>query len=367
MTIFKKFFNNKKIIITGHTGFKGSWLSLWCVLSGAKVIGISKSITSNPCHFKKLNLNKKMKNIFMDIKDLKKLKALFKKYQPDFVFHLAAQSLVKKSFEEPFETFSSNTVGTLNVLESLLVLKKKCHAVIITSDKSYKNLEIQRGYTEDDLIGGDDPYSGSKGAAEIIIQSYFKSFISSKKNLSINVARAGNVIGGGDWSNDRVIPDCIKSWSKNKPVKIRNPKSTRPWQHVLDVVRGYIELAIMGKKNKKKINGEAFNFGPKPNQNKSVIQLISQMKNHWKKVRWIIKKEKQNKKESKLLKLNSIKSKKVLNWETVLNFKEAVKLTALWYKNFYKDEKNCYNISTDQLSYYEKKVKKYYHDKNIKI
>ena len=367
MLVFAKYFKNKKIIITGHTGFKGSWLSLWCILSGAKVIGISNSLTSIPSHFREMGLQTKMKSIKMDIKNLKPLTKIFKRYQPDFIFHLAAQSLVKKSFDKPYETFMSNTIGTMNVLESLKVIKKRCHAVIITSDKSYRNLEIQRGYKENDLIGGDDPYSGSKGAAELIIKSYFKSFISLKKNMSLNIARAGNVIGGGDWSRDRVIPDCVKSWSKNKSVQIRNPNSTRPWQHVLDVVRGYLQSAILCKKYKKRLNGEAFNFGPNLNQNKSVIQLVKKMKNHWRKVSWKIKKENSKKKESQLLKLNSLKSKKFLKWEPLLNFDDSVKLTALWYKSFYKKEIKCFDLSASQLALYDRKLKKHFKNRKINI
>ena len=358
MSLFKKYLLNKKVIITGHTGFKGSWLTLWCILSGARVFGISNSYVSEPSHFKNLNLKKNMKNYNVDIRNLKKLKKVFAKIQPDYVFHLAAQSLVKRSFEKPLETFSSNTIGTLNILNALLILKKRCHAVIITSDKSYKNLEINRGYKEDDLLGGDDPYSGSKGAAELIINSYYKSIIKFKKNLSINIARAGNVIGGGDWSKDRVIPDCVKSWSKNKVVKIRNPNSTRPWQHVLEVIRGYLQCAVLGKKYSKKINGEVFNFGPRINQNKSVKELVKEMRKNWSKVKWQIKRDKGRKKESKLLKLNSFKAKKILKWEPILNFNKTVELTSLWYKQYYIGKKKCYLLSKNQILFYEKKLKK---------
>ena len=242
--INKKIFKNKKVIVTGHTGFKGTWLSLWLNTMGAKVLGISKNIPTDPSHFKSINLKKKIKNSKINICNYNKLSNVFKKYQPDFVFHLAAQSLVKKSYLNPIETWHSNTIGTLNVLESLKQIKKKVYVVIITSDKSYKNLEISRGYKEDDLLGGKDPYSASKGSAEFAIQSYIKSFFSNKKNnVFISVARAGNVIGGGDWSTDRLIPDCIKSYSNNKVAAIRSPNSTRPWQHVLEVIYGYLTLA----------------------------------------------------------------------------------------------------------------------------
>ena len=365
MSFFKKYLKNKKIIITGHTGFKGSWLTLWCLLSGAKVVGISKGSTGSLLHYKKLNIDSKIRNLDFDIKNLKKLKNTFNKVKPDYVFHLAAQSLVKKSYERPIETFTSNTVGTLNILEALRVIKNKCHAVIITSDKSYKNLETNKGYKENDLLGGDDPYSASKGAAELVINSYFKSILKKKKNISISVSRAGNVIGGGDWSEDRIIPDCVKSWSKNRPVTIRNPSSTRPWQHVLEVIRGYLQSAIIIKSNKK-LNGEVFNFGPNNNQNKTVIQLVREMKKNWSQIKWKTKKNKKGDKESKLLKLNSNKSKMILNWEPILNFNEAVYLTTVWYRKFYM-KKNCFNLSKNQILYYEKKFIKKISKRKLKI
>ena len=204
-----KTFQNKTVIITGHTGFKGSWLTLWLKLLGAKIIGISKDIPTKPSLFKEAKLNKGIVDLRLDLKDLKKLKLIFKKYKPDFVFHLAAQSLVKESYNSPIQTFQSNTIGTLNVLECIRNLNKKCISIIITSDKSYKNLELNRGYKENDILGGKDPYSASKASAELIIQSYINSFFNSKSNNKIvAIARAGNVIGGGDWSKNRLIPDC---------------------------------------------------------------------------------------------------------------------------------------------------------------
>ena len=208
-------FKNKRVIITGHTGFKGSWLTLWLSMLGANVIGISKNIPTKPSHYKSIGLEKKIKNIKLDICNVKKLSKIIRNNQPDFVFHLAAQSLVKRSYAKPLETYYTNTIGTLNLLESLRQIKRKCFVVLITSDKSYKNLEISRGYRENDILGGKDPYSASKGSAELIIQSYLNSFFSKKKNkVYIGIARAGNVIGGGDWSPNRLIPDCIKSYSK---------------------------------------------------------------------------------------------------------------------------------------------------------
>ncbi len=328
-----KVFKNKKILITGHTGFKGSWLSLWLSNIGAKVYGISlKTNTIN--HFNSLKI-KGVRSNYFDIKDQNKIRKAFKKIKPDFVFHLAAQALVKKSYDNSTETFLSNSIGTLNILEGLKSLKNSCTAVIITSDKVYKNFEVKRGYKEDDIIGGQDPYSASKGCAELIIESYFSSFLKKNKNLRIAVARAGNVIGGGDWSQDRLIPDCAKSWKNKKPVILRNPNSTRPWQNVLDVVRGYMILAKTLKSNSK-LNGKPFNFGPQSSENHTVKDVIKILKKNWNKFNFKIKQSKKNYKEANLLKLNSSKANKILKWKCVLKFNQSVELTANWYKNYFK-------------------------------
>ena len=352
MRSLKKYFRNKKILVTGHTGFKGSWLVLWLNTLGAKIYGISNNYPTNPCNFKVLKLEKKINHKILDLRDLKKVKSYILKIKPDYIFHLAAQSLVKLSYKDPINTFSTNIMGTCNVLESIKYLKNKCNVVIITSDKSYKNIEIKRGYKENDLLGGIDPYSASKGSAELLIKSYYESFLKSKKNIRISVSRAGNVIGGGDWSKDRILPDCVKAWSKGKKVIIRNPRSTRPWQHVLEVIFGYLVLAINLKKNIN-INGEAFNFGPKNSQDKNVISLLRESKKNWGSAKWKIKKNKSFK-ESRLLKLNSLKSKIKLKWSNKLSFAETIKLTINWYKKYYgKDEIFDYTVS--QIKNYEEK------------
>ncbi len=348
-----KYFKNKKIIVTGHTGFKGSWLSFWLYLNGAKVIGISNSLDKES-NFKALRLERKLINKKIDVRNLIKFKKVIQKSKPDFIFHLAAQSLVKRSYNQPIETFNTNSIGTLNLLESLKNLTKKCTVVIITSDKSYKNLELKRGYKEDDLLGGVDPYSASKASAELIFKSYFKSFLEKKKNIKIAVARAGNVIGGGDWSKDRLVPDCFKSWAANKFAVIRNPNSTRPWQHVLEVLSGYLILAIKLEKNPK-LNGEAFNFGPKNFQNKSVFNLINEIKKNLPNFKWKIKKSK-NFYESKLLKLNSKKAKQKLNWTNKLTFSQTIEMTTMWYKNYKKKNTDIVKFSSSQISGYEKKL-----------
>jgi CDP-glucose 4,6-dehydratase len=355
----KKHFKNKKVLVTGHTGFKGSWLSYWLTLLGANVIGLSVSIPTNPSHFEAINLKNKIKHIKADVRNLQLLKKIFKKYQPDYVFHLAAQSLVNKSYKNPIYTWETNTLGTLNVLQSLRELKKNCVAVIITSDKSYKNLEIKRGYNEKDILGGKDPYSASKASAEIAIQSYLSSFFPHKKTkVLIGVARAGNVIGGGDWSENRLIPDCIKSTSKNKKVMIRNPGSTRPWQHVLEAIWGYLLLASNLKKNKK-LHGQVFNFGPNNNNNHNVISLIKLMHKYWKKISWkTINKNKNFFYESNLLKLNSNKAKKILKWKCILTFSETIALVTDWYKKYYTHSDKIYKTSFTQIKKYEDLIKK---------
>ena len=319
-------------------------------------MGVSIDIPTKPSHFKLINLEKKIKNKFVDITDLKKLKKIFVTFKPDYVFHLAAQSLVKKSYKNPLLTYYTNAIGTLNVMESLVSLRNNCIAVIITSDKSYKNLEIERGYKETDVLGGADPYSASKASAELIIQSYFKSYLNDKKNIRIAVARAGNVIGGGDWSEDRLIPDCVRSWSKNEKVIIRNPDSTRPWQHVLDALYGYITLSINLRKNIK-LNGQAFNFGPSMSNNYKVIDVLKLVKKLWQNILWKIIKVKKREFESSLLKLNSSKANSILKWKCNLSFKESIYFTTEWYRYFYKKKKNMYDFSTKQINLYIKKLK----------
>ncbi len=349
-----KIFKGKKIIITGHTGFKGSWLTLWLHHLGAKILGVSNGYLTTPNHYKLLKMNSKIKSQNIDISNLKKIEKVVLDYEPDYVFHLAAQALVSRSFLNPIQTFSSNTIGTLNLLQSLRKLKKRCVVIVITSDKSYKNLEIKRGYKEDDVLGGKDPYSSSKAAAEMVLQCYSNIFYSKKSNINIAIARAGNVIGGGDWSKDRLIPDCIKSWSNKKKVILRNPFSTRPWQHVLEVLSGYLFLAYKLKKDNN-LHGEAFNFGPSNKINKNVISLVKRMKKFWKNVDWKFDRKKTKKMiESNLLRLNSSKSKKILRWESILSFNEISKMTIDWYKHYYINKNGIKEFSINQIKHYEK-------------
>lgn len=352
--LISKAYKNKNVFITGNTGFKGCWLTLWMLKFGAKVYGFSNNVPTKPSLYNILNLKKKIHQYFFDIRDLKNLKKSLIKSKPDFIFHFAAQSLVKTSYDKPFITWETNTFGTLNLLESLKCIKKKCNVIMITSDKAYKNIEIKRGYHENDKLGGKDPYSASKAGADIAIYSYAKSYYKNSKFIKIATARAGNVIGGGDWSKDRLIPDCINAWSNNRAINIRNHKATRPWQHVLEVLNGYIILGFF--LNIKKYHCETFNFGPKNNSNYKVEDILKLIKKRLKSFKWKIKKN--NKMfESTLLKLNSTKANQKLKWKPVLTINEILNYLTEWYFNFYKTKKNMYNFSLEQINNFENKIK----------
>ena len=333
------FFLNKKVLITGNTGFKGSWLSIWLDLLGAKIYGLALDPPTNPSLFVKANLNEIIENNVLDIKDTLKVTNLIKKIEPDYIFHLAAQPLVKLSYLSPVDTWKTNVIGTVNILESLRLLDKGCIGIIITSDKCYENQEWDWGYRENDLLGGSDPYSASKGSAELAFSSYYKSFFVNyaDKGISLCSARAGNVIGGGDWADNRIVPDCIKAWVKEKPVDINSPKSTRPFQHVLEPLNGYITLAEKLNLNKE-LSGESFNFGPASNSNYQVIDVVNELSKKWPKSSYAINEKQNMYSESKLLKLNCDKALSLLNWEPTLDFNTTISMTNEWYYSFYHDQ-----------------------------
>lgn len=342
------FFKNKKIIVTGHTGFKGSWLICWLSILNAQILGISLK-PKKLSHFNLIKNKIKIKNVFLDIRNEKEIKKKILDFQPDLVFHLAAQAIVSKSYEAPKYTYETNVLGTFNVLNSLLGLKKKCSAVFITSDKCYQNREINRGYKEDDKMGGEDFYSSSKASAELLIHSFYKSFIYKKKmNLSIATARAGNVIGGGDWSKDRLIPDCIFSWSKGKRAIVRNPNSTRPWQHVLEALNGYLHLSYFLSQNK--FNGESFNFSNQKIKNFTVKDFIYNMSKKWIGAKWKIKKN-SSFKETKLLQLSNRKAEKKMKWKNKIKLDDTINLVFNWYYSFYKKKKI---LTFEQIKFFTK-------------
>jgi CDP-glucose 4,6-dehydratase len=346
-------FKHKKVLITGHTGFKGSWLALWLGSLGARVVGLALEAPTEPSHFKVTGLSGIIDNHLLDIRDGNALKELVLKIQPDFVFHLAAQALVRKSYDDPVATYLTNTIGTLNLLEALRRLEKKCTAVLITSDKCYNNLEWIWGYRETDTLGGPDPYSASKGAAELVIRSQIKSFFPKDGPVRIAVGRAGNVIGGGDWAQDRIVPDCVMSWAKGESVQLRNPLSTRPWQHVLEPLSGYLALATE-LYQKDELHGEPFNFGPPAHQNHTVLELVQTMSGYWEKVLWEnMSSDEKEPYESGLLKLNCDKALYHLNWQAILSFQETVRMTAEWYCSYYKDPSTIRDVTLAHIGEYE--------------
>lgn len=351
-------FAGKVVLVTGHTGFKGSWLTAWLKLLGAKVVGIALDPLTEPSLFSGAKLGDGIVDLRIDIRDCLGLENAIVATQPDYVFHLAAQALVFQSYQNPIDTWQTNVMGTLNLLEGLRKLKNPCNAVIITSDKCYENIEWVWGYRETDAMGGIDPYSASKGAAELAIRSYIKSYFSQRpSNIRIATARAGNVIGGGDWSQGRIIPDCVKAWSVNGIVNLRNPHSTRPWQHVLEPLSGYLNLAASLSENPN-LHGESFNFGPN-NKNHSVEDLVKEMSIYWDAVRWEnIKDHTANLYEAGLLRLNCDKALYYFNWFATMGFEDTVKMTAEWYRAYYQNHEKILDFTNVQIESYTALAKK---------
>ncbi|MES2510139.1 MAG: CDP-glucose 4,6-dehydratase [Pseudomonadota bacterium] len=346
-------FRGKVVLITGHTGFKGAWLAAWLQQLGARVVGLALEPPTSPSHFDVAHLKTGMTDLRGDIRDRSAVEHAVETTQPDFVFHLAAQSLVRKSYEDPLDTWQTNVLGTLHVLNALRKLQKPCAAVIITSDKCYDNVEWVWGYRETDALGGPDPYSASKGAAELAIRSYIKSYFpAATSKVRIAAARAGNVIGGGDWAADRIIPDCVKAWSGDAIVELRNPHSTRPWQHVLEPLSGYLSLAL-ALSQQPDLHGEPFNFGPPAQQNHSVLELVEEMALHWEQVRWKdVSQAASGPYESGLLKLNCDKALHSLGWHAVMNFEDTVRMTAEWYRAYYQQPTTMHATTQAQISAY---------------
>lgn len=329
-------FRGSTVLVTGHTGFKGAWLTAWLKRMGANVVGIALDPPTDPSHFVATHLADGMTDLRIDIRDRTVLENAIVSAQPDFVFHLAAQALVRRSYDDPIETWQTNMLGTLNVLEALRKLNKPCAAVIITSDKCYDNVEWVWGYRETDALGGPDPYSASKGAAELAIRSHIRSYFpTATSKVRVASARAGNVIGGGDWASDRIVPDCVKAWANNASVDLRNPHATRPWQHVLEPLSGYLSLAV-ALSEQPEMHGEPFNFGPPAQQNHSVLELVQEMALHWSQVRWNdVSQTVKGPYESGLLKLSCDKALHHLQWRAAMNFEQTVRMTAEWYRGFY--------------------------------
>jgi CDP-glucose 4,6-dehydratase len=354
--MLNKNYQGKKVLVTGHTGFKGSWLTTWLLKLGAKVCGLSDQIPTNPSMFVELGLDQKIENHFCDIRDFEGVSKILTEFAPDYVFHLAAQPIVSVSYEDPLSTISTNVMGTAVLLEALRLWNQPCNVVVITSDKCYENVEWVFGYKETDHLGGKDIYSGSKGAAEVIFHAYYNSFFKNPKNkIRLATGRAGNVIGGGDWAKDRIVVDCMKNWAEGKIVELRSPEATRPWQHVLEPLSGYLTLGSQLNSDNRLL-GESFNFGPRSEQNRTVLELLTDLSQQWN----FNKAEDAYSvtdnipfHEAGLLKLNCDKALFNLRWEANLSYKECVKMVGEWYYSFYKMEKDMYKLTLDQITQYE--------------
>jgi CDP-glucose 4,6-dehydratase len=335
MDVTPAFWKNKKVLVTGHTGFKGSWLALWLQQMQADVIGLSLDPPTTPSLYEEAKVGREMKSLRGDIRDLKTVVDIFKKHQPEVVLHLAAQSLVRKSYQEPVETYATNVMGTLHVLEGIRAVDSVRSAVLVTTDKCYENKETGQAYKESDPMGGHDPYSSSKGCAEILISSYRNSFFPSEKtkehNTPIASARAGNVIGGGDWATDRLIPDILRGFQAGEKVVIRNPQAIRPWQHVLEPVAGYLVLA-QALTEQKSLFAEGWNFGPEPDDAKPVEVIVKKMAELWgKEASWSLTKTRQPH-EATYLRLDCTKAREKLGWKPKWDLNTALEKIVHWHR-----------------------------------
>lgn len=335
--MFRNIYRGKRVFVTGHTGFKGSWLSLWLDRLGADVVGYSLDIPTQPSHFELLDL--KIQSITADVLDKQRLITTIEKHQPEIVFHLAAQSLVRRSYADPVATFETNVMGTVNILEACRRVRTVKAVVNVTSDKCYENQEVLTGYAEDDPMGGDDPYSASKGCAELVSHAYRRSFLDPAKyrgshSTLLATARAGNVVGGGDWAEDRLMPDIMKAASMGETVLIRNPRSVRPWQHVLESLSGYLHLGSRLLEGRAEC-ADCWNFGPASESSITVEGVVGRARGLWDAVRYEIREDPEAVHETQFLTLDSTKARKRLGWKPVWNADTTFARTIGWYKQYY--------------------------------
>ena len=351
---FNSVYNGRRVLVTGHTGFKGSWLCEWLLSLGAEVHGFALPPPTKPSLFNQLRLSRRIKSHTIgDIRDLAAVKATVRRVKPDFVFHLAAQPLVRLSYEKPVETFETNVMGTVNILEACRALKKKCSVVCITTDKCYENKETSRPYKEDDPMGGYDPYSCSKGCDELLISSYRRSFFATPESpVWVASARAGNVIGGGDWALDRIVPDCMRALDRGETIPVRNKVSTRPWQHVLEPLSGYLTLgAALDSRTRFADYAGGFNFGPDPKANRTVKELVEEILKH-RKGEWVDRSDPNAVHEAGLLNLDIRKAKRILGWQPRWCFETTIEKTAHWYNETGKGA-NFQKTTLAQIKEYE--------------
>jgi CDP-glucose 4,6-dehydratase len=332
MTLFKDIYRGRRVLITGHTGFKGSWLALWLQELGAVITGIALPPNTAPNHWDLIKLD--IADRRFDIRDADNLRRIVAEGRPEIIFHLAAQPLVRRSYKDPLETWSTNVMGTANLLEACRHTDSVRAIVVVTTDKVYENKEWDRGYREIDRLGGHDPYSASKAATELVASSFRKAFFHAANAPLLATARAGNVIGGGDWSEDRLIADAVRAITSHTSLEIRSPQATRPWQHVLECLSGYL---LLGQKLLEGRNeyAEAWNFGPDPDGNRTVSDVLDLFRTHWPELVWHTSTEPQSH-EANLLYLDSAKAKADLGWRPVWALQEAVAATARWYQGYLK-------------------------------
>ena len=353
---FGDVFRGQRVLVTGHTGFKGSWLTSWLLDLGAEVCGYSDAVPTEPSLFDAAALGARIRDERGDVRDAARVAGVVSDFQPDFVFHLAAQAIVSTSYADPLSTISTNVMGTAAVMDALRRVEHACTAVIVTSDKAYENVEWPWGYRETDRLGGRDIYSGSKGAAEVIFHAYQQSFFAKADGpVRVASARAGNVIGGGDWAADRIVADCVRAWQNGGDVEIRSPQATRPWQHVLEPLSGYLTLAAR-LKDDAALHGESFNLGPKGEQNATVLELLEDLARVWGfddvskayRVTGNIPFH-----EAGLLKLNIDKTLLQLKWEPNLSYAECVEMTGGWYREVVREGADAGQLTTAQIRAYE--------------
>lgn len=351
--LFHNFYHGKKVLVTGHTGFKGSWLSIWLHELGAEVVGLALDPTSEKDNFVLSEIGRRIKDLRGDIRDKELVKNVFQNYQPEIVFHLAAQPLVRESYSIPVETYETNLMGTIHVMEAIRITPSVKVAVMITTDKCYENAEQLWGYRENEPMGGYDPYSSSKGCAEIAISSWRRSFFNpanyQKHGKSVASVRAGNVIGGGDWAKDRIIPDCIRALEADKAIEIRSPKSIRPWQHVLEPLGGYMLLA-QKMWNSPVEYCEGWNFGPKLDSVANVWDIATQVVKYYGKGTLVDSSDPNSLHEAQLLMLDISKAYFKLGWQPRLNIEQTIQLTVDWYKQY--QTKAVYDLCVEQIAQY---------------
>ncbi|MEN8260207.1 MAG: CDP-glucose 4,6-dehydratase [Pseudomonadota bacterium] len=345
VTLYGDVYGGRRILLTGHTGFKGSWFSLWLQMLGARITGLALSPETSTNHWDSLGLT--IPEFRLDIRDAEAVENVVKEVKPEIVFHLAGQSLVRRSYQAPLDTFSTNILGTANLLEACRQVESVRAIVVITTDKCYENREWVWGYRESDPLGGHDAYSASKAGTEMVCASYRCSFFRQPGAPLLATARAGNVIGGGDWSEDRLIPDLVRAVSLGDPLRIRSPQSTRPWQHVLECLSGYLLLGQRLLENKREY-AEAWNFGPDQRDNRTVANVLEQLRIHWPALQWR-RAEQDEVHEARLLHLDSAKARQKLGWYPVWSLEQALKATADWYRQFLESGEI---ITQDQLEAY---------------